>query len=275
MKSFRFLIGLCVLLGIVSSALSAFEELPTSARTASMGSASVADRGPESVFFNPAGMGTVPFASICISTLLPYGLRELATHSASTVLPSRIGNFGFGVMTYGRTLYRETTLSAGWSGRIGKGFVFGVAVRGLGLRIQRYGSWNGCAMDAGIQLLLGKRATFGFAGTDLNQASVQGKDSPLPQTTRMGFRYSPGDGASLSLELDKDVRYPVEFRGGIEYFPASPLGLRCGFGRNPSFFSCGFGLKWNRLALDYAFTIHPVLGISHQCSMTFRCSHEP
>jgi hypothetical protein len=272
MKSFRFLIGLCVLLCRSSRALAAFEELSAGARAAGMGSASVADRGPESVFFNPAGMGTVPFASICIFSVLPYGLRELASHSASVVLPSRIGNFGFGVLTYGQTLYRETTFAAGWSTLIGTRIVLGLAARGLNLHIQKYGSWSGWALDAGIQVLLGEKWTFGFAGTDLNQASVAGRNSPLPQTTRIGLRYLLANNATMSLELDKDVRYPVEFRGGIEYCPASLLSLRCGFGRNPSLFSCGFGLNWSRLVLDYACTIHPVLGISHQCSITFQLS---
>lgn len=269
MSVFRLCAVISFLMGTACPATAAFEEISIGARYAGMGSASVADRGPESLFFTPAGMGTETSLAICLFSVRPYGIKELAAHSASAVVSTRLGNFGFGVLATGQTVYRETTFALGWSRGIGKRFVAGLAVRMLGLSIQKYGSWSGWALDAGIQTLLGEKWSFGFAGTNLNQESVGGGNSPLPQTTRIGFRYLFDKGLSASFELDKEVPFPVEFRGGIEYHPANPLNLRFGFGRNPSNFACGFGVNWRRLTLDYAFTVHPVLGISHMGSIRF------
>jgi hypothetical protein len=271
---FRLCTVISFLMGAAFTATAAFEEISIGARYAGMGSASVADRGPESLFYTPAGMGSETSPAICFFSVMPYGIKELAAHSASAVVSTRLGNFGFGVLATGQEVYRETTFALGWSRGIGKRFVTGLAVRMLGLRIRKYGSWSGWALDAGIQTLLGERGSFGFAGTNLNGESVGERNSPLPQTTRIGFRYRLAEGLSASFELDKEVPFPVEFRGGIEYHPTHSLNMRFGFGRNPSNFACGFGVNWRRMTLDYACTVHPVLGPSHMGSITFAFSKQ-
>jgi hypothetical protein len=269
---FRLCILIRFLVGTAFPAAAAFEEISIGARFAGMGSASVADRGTESLFFTPAGIGTETSISTSFFFVRPYGIRELAAHSATVVLPTRAGNFGFGMLATGRSVYRETTLALAWSRRIGKRFVPGLAVRMLGLRIEKYGSWNGWTLDAGIQTFIGKKWSFGFACTNLNQETIGTRASPLPQTTRIGFRYRLDEGLTVLFELDKEAPFPVECRGGIEYRPARALNLRFGFGRNPSYFTCGFGVNWRRMTLDYACTVHPVLGPSHMGSITFAFS---
>jgi hypothetical protein len=249
-------------------ASAAFEELASDARIAALGPVFIAARGPESVLLNPAGAGEIPSASACFSWALPYGLKELAVHSCCAAFPSRMGSLGLAFSTCGRSLYRENTIAAAWSARFDGRISVGVALRALNLHIDRFGSWTGVAMDAAARISLGDRWTFGFSGTDLNQACVE-KRSPVPQVTRVGVVHVPVKNVILAAEIEKDFRYPAGFRGGLEWTPFPAFALRSGFSRAPAQFACGFGLAWNGLGLDYACTVHPVLGATHQATIRF------
>jgi hypothetical protein len=262
----------CVVLWIrllaPSIACAAFEEIPAGARSAGLGSSGVAINGPEAMFCHPAGMAASGSPAVFVFTARPFGLKELAYHSACAVIPTRLGNFGLGCLTNGQALYRETTLAVGWAGRLGTRLSFGIVFRGLNLRIQKYGSWNGLALDAGMRILLGEKWQFGFSNTNLNRVELPSSKSPFPQTTRIGLVHVPSKNLIFTIEMDKDVRFEPEFRGGMECSPVSFLNIRCGFGRNPSHFSSGLGLTWKQFAFDYALSMHPVLGTTHQGALT-------
>jgi len=254
--------------GGLESASAAFEELAADARTAAMGSVSIASRGPESVLLNPAGIGGEGSGSACFSSALPYGLKELAIHAFCAASSSRLGGLGLAVSTSGQTVYRETTFAVGWSTRFDGRVAAGVALRTLNLRIDRFGSWTGWALDAAVRIPLGGRWTFGFSGTNLNQACVE-KRSPVPQTTCIGLLHVPFRNLILAAEIEKDARYPAGFHGGIEWTPFPGLALRWGFGLGPAQFAFGFGLDRNRFGLDYACAVHPVLGATQQATVRF------
>ncbi len=266
--AFHWMTAACVWAAGFRGAAAAFEELATDARTAAMGAAFIASRGPGSALLNPAGIGEPASASVCFSSAVPFGLGELAVHSCCGSVPSRLGSLGLALSTCGRSPYRENTVAAAWSVRFEGRILAGIALRGLNLRIDRFGSWTGVALDASARISLGDRWTFGFSGTDLNQARVE-KCSPVPQVTRIGFVHVPAKGVSLAAEIEKDFRYPAGFRGGFEWIPFPGFALRSGFSRAPAQFACGFGIAWNGFGLDYACTVHPVLGSTHQATIRF------
>jgi len=255
--------------GGFSCASAAFEEIALDARSAAMGSISLASLGPESVLFNPSGIGGGGSGSACFSSAVPYGLQELSIRSFCAAAPMGPGNFGLAVSTYGRAVYRETTLAAGWSARFSGRVDAGVASRALNLHIDRYGSWTGWALDAAIRVPLGDRWTIGFSGTNLNQACVE-RRSPVPQTARIGVLHVPAGGLLFAVEIEKDARYPAVFHAGVEWTPLPGLALRWGFCRGPAQVAFGFGLDRRRFGLDYACTVHPALGATHQAAVRLR-----
>jgi hypothetical protein len=247
-------------------ASAAFEEVTLDARAAAMGSVSIASFGPESVFFNPAGIGGGGSGSVCFSSAVPFGLKELSVHAVFAEAASRAGSFGLAVSTFGQSAYRETAFAAGWRARFGGRVDVGIASRTLNLRIGRYGSWTGWALDVAVRVPLGERWAFGFSGTNINQACVESR-SPVPQTARIGLIHEHAGGLTLAAEIEKDARYPAEFHAGTEWKPVAGLALRWGIGRGPAQFSFGFGLARRRFGLDYACTVHPVLGATHRASI--------
>jgi len=266
--AFRWTAAACVWAAGFQHTSAAFEELAHDARTASLGPVFTASRGPESVLLNPAGTAGLASASACFSSAVPFGLKELAVHSFCAAFPLRMGSLGLALSTCGCSLYRESTFAAAWSVRFDGRIDAGIALRSLNLKIERFGSWTGAAVDAAVRISLGDRWSFGFSGTGLNQAAVEAY-SPVPQVTRVGVLHVPAENVVLAAEIEKDFRFPAAFHGGLEWTPFPGFSLRCGFGRSPAQFACGFGLGWKGFGMDYACTLHPVLGTTHQA--TVRC----
>ena len=269
MKSKYFTIFLLVLF-FTRTIEAAFEDLSTSGRFLGMGSAFVAvAEGSESLLTNPAGLSQTNNASLSLFYSRPFGIQELTHETITSVLPTKVGNWGFGFQGFGNSLYCESTIAIGWSHHVQQRFYFGVSFRSARLRIERYGSDNTFIFDTGCILKLTDQCQWGASISNLFQSRIGKSEEPLPQIMRTGIGYEPFQGILLSVEIDKDVRYPFEIRAGAEIRPLSPLALRFGFGREPDFFSAGFGLIWKYCIFDYAFTTHPILGATHQGSVSF------
>ena len=252
-----------------------FEDLPVGGRMIGMGSAYVAvAQGPESVFSNPAGLSQAPGIAFTLFVARPFGIRELTHETVSGVFPTHCGDFGLTLQTFGHSLYRENTLAVGWANRYRSNLHVGILLRIVHLQIQKYGSATGLVVDIGGLLRLHDNLTWGVAVTNLNRGRM-GERRTLPQVCRMGLSCAPLPELLLSVEIDKDTPYPIEFRGGCEIRPIPALTLRCGFGRNPNFISAGIGLAWGIFCCDYGFTHHPVLGPTHQGSISINLKPQP
>jgi len=250
--------------------IGAFEDLPVGGKAIGLGSAYVAvAQGPESLFFNPAGLSQTKCFSFSFFISRPYGLKELTYETLSISLPTRYGCFGLALRTFGHDLYRENFIAVGWGNGYREKAHYGLLVRLNQLQIDKYGSDTALTLEAGILLKLPSRITWGIAATNVSRSRMGERRELLPQTIRLGLSVLPIPDLLLSLEADKDTRFPVELRGGCEFRPLPNLSLRCGFIREPSNFSAGIGLAWNIFSLDYGFTSHPVLGTTHQGSLSF------
>jgi hypothetical protein len=248
----------------------AFEDIPSGGRPLGLGSAYVAvAEGSEALMDNPAGLSQNKHASLCLFLSRPFGLKELTYETITITLPTRFGNWGFGFQNYGNPLYREKIVMMGWAHHYCQKIFLGIGFRMAQLHIEKYGSDHTFILDAGCLVKLSRQLQWGASVFNLFQSRIGKNREPLPQIMKTGLCYKPFDGVTIAFQLDKDVHYPLEIRGGIEICPLSPLLLRFGFGREPDLFSAGFGLIWKNCTFDYAFTMHPILGVTHQGSISF------
>jgi hypothetical protein len=225
-------------------------------------------QGPESIFFNPASASYTQNTSFMIFTSRLFGLRELSHKATATILPSPYGHFSLRLQTFGNRLYRENVFAAGWGHQYRQRVYWGLLCRVNHVSIKKYDSAQSLTIDAGLLFMLSDRILLGLSATNLNHGKMGKSRDMIPQIIRAGVSYRPMAGLTLAVELDKDPRFPVEFKGGIEVCPLENLMLRCGFGREPSIFSAGIGISWQSFRIDYAVTTHPVLGSTHQASIT-------
>ena len=225
--------------------------------------------GAESIFSNPAGLSLARNPACNLFVCRPYGIEELTYGTFAAVVPTPFGGLGAGLQTFGNRLYRETCLALGWGNRYRDRVHYGFVLKLAHLRIERYESATALLMEAGCLLRLTQQVSWGVSFSNLNHARIGSVREPLPQVMRTGLCFELNPGILLSVELDKDTRYPAEFKAGCECHLLPLVDVRCGFTREPSRFSAGIGLHHGLFTLDYAFTFHPVLGGTHQASISF------
>jgi hypothetical protein len=261
-----------ILLSVVTNITTtdaAFENLTAGGRSAGMGSAYVAvAEGPESIFINPGGIAQSSGPSVCFFLSQPYGIHELTYEGASFLLPTSLGKIGLSIKTFGNKRYSENIYAFTWGNRYGMNCYYGISIRTAQLQIHKYGSETVILADAGFLFKFTNNLICGVSVSNLNQGKIGKSKEPLPQVTRTGLSYKPCSEILLSIELDKDVHFPPEVRGGFEIYPIKKLCLRCGFVRSPSKVTFGAGFHFKKIIFNYAFTIHPVLGSTHQGSLS-------
>jgi len=103
-------------------------------------------------------------------------------------------------------------------------------------------------------------------------------DSGYGTVFTTGILYKPAERVSILFDLDKDTRYPLIYRGGIEYLYKDKLMFRIGISSSKypyylqrySSYSFGIGYIFKSFRIDLAFYNHYLLGVTPQFSMNYK-----
>jgi len=248
----------------------AFEKSARGSAETSLGGASAAlAENPWSGLSNPATLLTLTHRTVSAS-LVPrmFGLKELEHVAFIYVEPTSIGLFALSGSRFGFALYREIVVGVSYSARVSEKLVVGVTSNCFSLSIERYGSDRTIGIDAGAVVELALDLRWGFAAHNLNRPVAGRLSEKLPQVLITGVEYRPVERMLIAADMVKDIRYPVELHLGVQYEVLDALHLRSGTSLEPSLVTGGFGLLYPPIELDYAFSLHAVLGITHQMSVT-------
>ena len=90
----------------------------------------------------------------------------------------------------------------------------------------------------------------------------------LPQSFSLGLNYCPDERWQFNMEIFRDIRYKNEFCIGICYNISSQFFMRFGIIDHSNSYAIGFGTVYFKMTLDYALTIHQLLGVSHIFTFT-------
>ena len=245
-----------------------FNSLPGGGRTLSLGHALVAiGAGPEAPFYNPANVVRNSETCFFFSCMQPYGLKELSSQLLASLVHTAYGNLVFAVSHFGNVLYHESTLAAGTGCSLFNRLDCGILLRLERLDISKYGSASAASSDAGCILRLGETVVLGAAASNIGCTKIGRNRENLSRRIRAGIGWKPDEAVLCLAEIEKEASFPCEVKAGIEFKCLPALIIRSGFENRPSFFSCGFGLIWKDVSLDYGMSIHPVLGTTHAVSV--------
>ncbi|NIA28988.1 MAG: hypothetical protein GWP06_03635 [Actinobacteria bacterium] len=247
----------------------AFEDLAKGARPAGFAGAFVAVPGfAESLLVNPAALAVLNGITVHLFYTKPLGLAEMQQGNAVVIFPFLKKSFGFGAQSFGNDKYGENTFYAGFSAPIFKNLFFGSTVRYANLNISGYGSAATFIVDFGAWAKLTPSVFWGTSIKNIAGAKIGRSGEELPQLMTTGFMFSPLSQISVTFDLNKDTRFPLDIRSGVEYRPLKRLALRAGVAAEPQIFAAGFSVKFKNLRIDYAFTNHSELGFTHLFSLT-------
>lgn len=262
-------VSIIIVIGVYRSR-AAFEHLSHGSSTIALGGAASAMRNnPWAAFCNPGSLATLEVRMLSLYYApQPFGLKELAHGSFSYVEPLTFGTLGASGSRYGFDLYREVDLHLSYGREINGLFSFGGSVHYYHLSIERYGSASTFGVDVGLLARFSDQVRWGFTAFNVNGPSIGSSREKLPQVFVMGGAYSPIPEAELIADLEKDIRYPVQLHVGVQYSPLDVLALRAGTNSEPSVLCAGVGIHYSLIQLDYAFTNHADLGVTHHVSLS-------
>ncbi len=249
----------------------AFEERVRGARLMALGGASSGISGEIwAIPTNPAAAGTMCDRTLSFSaTPKPFGLAELSSVDIAFLQPFKPGSLAVTASVFGSDLYRETFVSLTAGGPLVKTFEVGLSFTVYALSIRNYGSAWTLGVTAGVLVHLSKTLSLGLSAKNLNAPTVGAVREPLPQAMHAGLSYRPLSDFLIAADVGKDLQFPADLSIGFEFAPIEALFLRGGTTLNPSTYTAGIGIRTAILRLDYAFSVHPDIGMSHGVSITF------
>jgi hypothetical protein len=254
----------------LKSGFAQFENIDLGARPIALNGAftSIADNS-QAIFYNPSGLGQMYNREIAFFySPAPYGLSELAIAALTYAEPTKYGTFGVGIKTYGFELYRELNVLLSYGNNYKDKIYYGMNFNFYNLKIENYNSASSFGLDLGAMAYLHKYVRWGFIAKNFTGAKIGESKEKIAQVYRTGFNFVPLQNLNLVLEVEKDVKYPLSFRSGMEYSVLDYVDLRFGVGSEPTNFAGGIGLSYDLFQLDYALTKSPDLGITHQGTLT-------
>ncbi len=225
------------------------------------------------IFYNPSGLGQMKYREFSVFySPAPFGLKELSTSAFTYAEPLKFGTLGLGIKNYGFDLYREISISLSYGGNYKKKIFYGLNLNYYNLKIKdNYNTDNSAssvAVDAGLMAYITKYLRWGFFGKNISGSTIGISQEKIAQVYRTGFSLVPKENLNFVLEIEKDVRYPLSVRAGMEYCPVDYVDVRAGVGSEPTTFTLGIGFSYNLFQLDYALYNSPDLGLTHQGTFT-------
>lgn len=255
-----------ILIFLANVSFAQFENTDVGARAVSLSGAytSISDNSL-AIFYNPSGLGQLKYRELsAFYSPAPFGLKELSTAAFTYAEPFSFGTFGLGIKSYGYELYRETNILLAYGSNYKNKIYYGVNLNYYNLNIQNYNSASSFGLDFGTMAYITGFLKWGFFGKNITGSTIGTSKEKIAQVYRTGFTLHPRQDLNFILEAEKDVKYPLSVRAGMEYSLYDYIDLRAGIGTEPSTYSFGLGLNYNLFSLDYAIYNSPDLGLTHQ-----------
>lgn len=255
---------------IIKSSFAQFENTDIGARATGMNGAFTSlSNNSLAIFYNPSGLGQMKYREASVIYIpSPFGVSNISTCALTFAEPFSFGTLGLGVKSFGFDLYRETSVIFSYGNSYREKIFYGMNLNLYLLNIQNYNSASVFDADFGAMAYLTDFLRWGFYTSNITGAKIGESNQKLAKIYRTGFTVQPRNDLNLILEFEKDVKFPLSFRSGIEYFINEFIDLRGGMGTEPVSFSGGVSINYNIFQIEYAIKNNQDLGITNQGSVT-------
>jgi len=240
------------------------------ARSLGIGGADAALPGNFSCYNNPAGACRQEGSSFLFTIRNLYSLNGLFAMGAAYNLKYRNGAFLLTLYRFGDQLFSEHKLGIGYSHQI-RFVSLGIQVNYLQQQLYASGSRGSFLIEVGGMAEIIPGVLIGAYLLNPNRATI-GKDSrePLPVMMKTGVVYQPDDKISACFDVQRGPGRFTRARLGMEYVLGDLVPLRSGVVFNPARWAFGLGILLKKFTLDYAFSLDPLLGLTHEISVHYQ-----
>ncbi len=240
----------------------------TGARGWAMGNASAALTDVFAANNNQAGLANLKNISIGIYSERKFLLNTLNTHACIFAMPTKMGVFGISVTYFGFKDYNDKKIGLAFAKMLAENFSLGVQLDYLSTFITEYGTKSFVTFELGIQSKITRELSLGVHVYNPIRAKISSyQNEKTPTIMRLGFSYVPSEKLLLCIEVEKDIDHKPVFKTGIEYELINKLFLRAGIATNPTYNTFGIGIDLKNIKIDFASSIHTVLGYTPHLSI--------
>jgi hypothetical protein len=235
------------------------------ARSNALGNSSLCLDDVWSVYNNPGAFGLLKKTSLGVAAENRFLMKELSSQSiAFGFHREKSGNFGIQFQQYGYNLYREMNGGLVYGMKLFDNFSAGVSLNYHGIFLaENYGSKHTVSAGLGLLYSATKNLKVGMRVQNITRTRLLNlNDERLPTNFGLGFLYQISKKALWSVEAEKDLIHPINFKSGLEIQAHEIFAVRLGVNSYPFTTSFGFGLKLKNFHFDAAAQWHTTLGIS-------------
>lgn len=249
-----------------------YAQITMGARGVALGHATTALAENEwALFSNPALLPTKT-STIGFYGLRNYGFAELTDIASYSSIRTKFGITALGFHRYGDNLFNETRARIGYKNEwenlhVGLAITYNhIAFGGP------YGSGGAVGFDIGLAAQVIPQLWIGAKSTNINKPvyHFSGNVEDIPRDISIGFSYMLEERALLLMDVVKDVRFPVSYRGGLEVFVIDNLKGRIGVTTEPLTYSFGMGYGKDFWEVNIAIQQHQLLGMSPGLDLLIR-----
>lgn len=234
---------------------------PVGARSNALSGASVTLSDAWSSFHNVGAAAKVKSPSFGVYYDARFLQKELQNQALAAVIPLKKGAFTFGTQLFGYEQYRHSRTGFGYALQLSDKFSAGIQTNLHYLRLNsNYGATLKATAEAGFKAEISEKWSLGFAVTNIGRQVVSETQDRLSTLMRFGVNYKPSKVVTVLFEVEKDVNYPIVFKGALEYKPIPQFVVRGGAQNGPNSFAFGAGYVHKGITVDLGSKYHPVLG---------------
>lgn len=252
--------------------LCALENHPVGARALALSHSFVSISDPWSTFHNQAGLSQIEQFTTGIFYESKFMVDELSLTAGTIVIPVNAGKFGISFFQFGKGSFKESKVGFTFAKHLADHFHAGIQLDYFSNRFPENGRTFGfMTFEAGFIYSPNQKLFIGghvFNPVANGISTPQGKQKS-PTTFRFGGHYQFNELVLITVEAQKDLKYPFLLKSGIEFSPVPNLSLRFGVSGKPMNYTAGLGYTFEKITTDIGFSYHGNLGITPSVSIHF------
>lgn len=228
--------------------------------------ATVASTAQDAAAANPAGLTELKQAQLSAGYTNQAALPDLNLKYASISTSIYHNILTFNINRYGIATYHTQSLGLSYARKLSNLSV-GFKAQLNQLTIPIYGQAHSWSFTIGMQFQLTESIRIGSAICSFNP--LPPVEMTTPTLIRLGIVYRLSDKLKGLAELDKINPQQAYLLLGLDYQIRSKLALRMGYDTGKSAYHFGFGLHQGKMFIDIASSMHLVLGLQPELSISY------
>lgn len=242
----------------------AFEHYPSSPAAAATGLVSVnTQSNPIGTFNDPASVMLFDKIDFEIVWGEKFNLRTLSHRSAVVAGTFNNLNLSAGASIIGDKLYSETIWGIVVGKQINERFILGVSVMVYDLKIKGYGQDRSVGINLGWRAGLNENINWFGSLRNINAPAIGGSNELLPQVISSGLLYDQSEKLNLVVEWEQETLHESRVKFGGQFVLMPWFSVFTGHASSPGQLTLGFNVDFKNITINYAFSTHSYLDISH------------